>query len=645
MNKPFILLICSLALMLLMTLVVSADTFVGGQVSGVWTTAGSPYYVLADLEIPWGSTLIIEPGVEVKFTSHFKFIVHGSLTAVGTPEDSIRLTHSLPYSDETWAGLSFVNTEGYPEVAFCVLEYGYAQGATSEPYSKGGGINVYNTYVSIHNCRITNNKADDKGAGIFLQQTNSEVFDNVIVNNIAYGDGGGIYIMNCSDPFIHDNWIEDNRADNGGGIAYYYSGGIFQYNSVIHNHADATNGGGIILDHSSPTVSYNKFNTNISVSSNGTGIYCHHFSSPGIAYNEVWDNNHNAIYCGDNCSPVITNNTIHDNDGYAIRTYLNSHPLGRNNIIWQNDYLFYIPSGCSVNMTYSDIQGGYAGTGNINQNPIFVNAYAGNFNLMPNSPCIDTGDPTSPLDPDGTRADMGAHYFDQNAPQGTCTITLTPFGTPIVLPPSGGTVWFGVSIMNSPDYFNIYDGWYNLQLPDMQIIPMVLRQGLYLPAGGSLNRTLYLTVGQMSMPGIYTVTAYVGNHPDVIESFDSFTFEKLADGDQQGSGGEFTFFDGEVEHTFSLESAEQPKATELIGNYPNPFNPATTIHFSIVESEKVRLYVFNVNGERVATLINRALVPGNYAETFDGSGLSSGLYIYLLEAGNRHFTGKMILMK
>ena len=73
-----------------------SDTYVAGQVAGTWTPAGSPYMVVADIEIPYGLTLNIQAGVQVKFTGHFKLIAHGTLTAVGAPGDSILFTHHLP---------------------------------------------------------------------------------------------------------------------------------------------------------------------------------------------------------------------------------------------------------------------------------------------------------------------------------------------------------------------------------------------------------------------------------------------------------------------------------------------------------------------------------------------------------------------
>jgi len=621
------------------------DTYVAGQVSGTWTTAGSPYVVLADVEIPAALSLTIQPGVEVKFTGQFKLIAHGPMTAVGTPTDSIRFTHHLPYPNYTWAGLFFENTVGSSELAYCVIEWGYAQGQVGQTSSKGGGVHALSAALSIHNCRFYQNKADTKGGAIFAHNITGAIHDNLITNNTCNGDGGGMFVEYTNNADIHDNVITSNSADNGGGLFLVYTGGVLSDNVINYNSATSSNGGGILLDHSSPLIQNCKINHNTASSSYGAGVYCQHFASPLLMYNEICFNNYTAIYCGDNCSPTIDNNTIHGNGSYAIRTYLSSNPFGRNNIITGNSYAFYVSSGCSIYLTYSNIQVYWSGAGNINVQPFFVNPYGDDFNLMPFSPCIDAGSPQAPLDPDGTIADMGAHYFDQNQPQGTSAITLTPFGSPIVLPPTGGTVWFGLSIMNSPLYFNLFDGWYNLQQPDGQIIPMVLRTNLYLPAGGNLSRTLSLTLSSTTMPGTYTVTAYTGEHPTVIEDFDSFTFEKSAtDGLPEGPAT-VTLSDGEVSETFELPGTALPQATALKGNYPDPFNPTTTIAFDLAQAAPVRLAVYDLQGRQVADLVDGWRAAGSHEVTFDASGLASGLYLYVLQAGEVRSVGKMTLMK
>ncbi len=83
----------------------------------------------------------------------------------------------------------------------------------------------------------------------------------------------------------------------------------------------------------------------------------------------------------------------------------------------------------------------------------------------------------------------------------------------------------------------------------------------------------------------------------------------------------------------------------LSQNYPNPFNPTTNIQFSIPEANHVSLNIYDLLGKEVAMLVNERKSAGSYTYEFDGSNLSSGIYIYKLQAGNFTATKKLILMK
>ncbi len=89
----------------------------------------------------------------------------------------------------------------------------------------------------------------------------------------------------------------------------------------------------------------------------------------------------------------------------------------------------------------------------------------------------------------------------------------------------------------------------------------------------------------------------------------------------------------------------EPVAYNLSNNYPNPFNPNTTIDFDLAESGNVTLSVFNMTGHQVATLVDGNLPAGSHSVTFDGSNLSSGIYFYMIQAGNFTDTRKMVLVK
>ncbi len=91
--------------------------------------------------------------------------------------------------------------------------------------------------------------------------------------------------------------------------------------------------------------------------------------------------------------------------------------------------------------------------------------------------------------------------------------------------------------------------------------------------------------------------------------------------------------------------AEIPEEMELYQNYPNPFNPITTISFFLPEPDEVRLSIYNVVGQPVATLINGELSQGEHQVEWNGSTNPSGIYIYQLEVGNKIMTRKMTLVK
>lgn len=91
--------------------------------------------------------------------------------------------------------------------------------------------------------------------------------------------------------------------------------------------------------------------------------------------------------------------------------------------------------------------------------------------------------------------------------------------------------------------------------------------------------------------------------------------------------------------------AQLPQSISLSQNYPNPFNPTTMISFELPEASDVRLEVFNIQGQRMAVLVDEARSAGSHQVSFDASWMSSGVYIYRLQAGNQMLTRKMTLVK
>jgi hypothetical protein len=126
----------------------------------------------------------------------------------------------------------------------------------------------------------------------------------------------------------------------------------------------------------------------------------------------------------------------------------------------------------------------------------------------------------------------------------------------------------------------------------------------------------------------------------------SFNDENLAAGTylyrikQIDFDGSYSYFD--LDHSVGIST---PNTFELSQNFPNPFNPATQINFSIPQASDVKLIVYNSIGEEIVTLVNEYKQPGRYNVEFNGSNISSGIYYYKLTAGEYVSVKKMILMK
>jgi len=103
--------------------------------------------------------------------------------------------------------------------------------------------------------------------------------------------------------------------------------------------------------------------------------------------------------------------------------------------------------------------------------------------------------------------------------------------------------------------------------------------------------------------------------------------------------------DGKFEYSDVVEVLLVPEELFLSQNFPNPFNPSTTIEFSLSQTSHVTLEVFNTLGERVGVLASEELSAGTYNYKWDASNLTSGIYFYILQTGDFIQTRKMILLK
>lgn len=88
-----------------------------------------------------------------------------------------------------------------------------------------------------------------------------------------------------------------------------------------------------------------------------------------------------------------------------------------------------------------------------------------------------------------------------------------------------------------------------------------------------------------------------------------------------------------------------PTVFKLEQNYPNPFNPSTKIKFAVPERSNVIIKVYDILGSEVITLVNKEMDAGWYENDFNAAGLSSGVYLFRMEAGKYISTKKMILLR
>lgn len=93
------------------------------------------------------------------------------------------------------------------------------------------------------------------------------------------------------------------------------------------------------------------------------------------------------------------------------------------------------------------------------------------------------------------------------------------------------------------------------------------------------------------------------------------------------------------------ENSANPTLFMLYHNYPNPFNPSTKIKYSVLEEEFISIKIYDALGNQISSLVNERKPAGVYEVEFNGSGLSSGVYYYKIEAGSFKQTKKMILNK
>ena len=223
------------------------------------------------------------------------------------------------------------------------------------------------------------------------------------------------------------------------------------------------------------------------------------------------------------------------------------------------------------------------------------------------------------------------------------SVTLTPPGTPIVIPAAGGSFDYDVDITNTGTGIASFSAWIDVTLPDgTQTGPLLLRTGLSLPAGASIIRDMTQNIPGFAPEGDYIYWLHVGGYPGNIIAEDSFPFEKSGV-DGSSSLIEWTVEGWGLDNSAALD--EIPANFYLAQNYPNPFNPQTTFDFGLPDDGLVTLTIYNILGREVAKLVDGKMEAGNHSVLWNAQAMSSGVYFYQLKTESKTQIKKCILMK
>jgi len=382
----------------LLPLMAFAQVHVGRVVEGTWLADYSPYYVDNTLIILSGTTLTIEPSVEVLFISNDSIRVYGTLDAVGNCFEGIYFDN-ISSSTEKWYGIIF---DG-----------------------------IWASASQMQYCSLLNSTH-----GITINNAAPQITDSYIASDFT-----GIY-SNAAAPVIQFNHINVAFNIDVHGIAY----GIKLYESigVIENNRIDVQNPNIQIDvnafgihsQSSESATYLKLNYNqIYTWSKGkpVGVFLYGSSKDTVRYNEIITSSSNffvraGLMQADCANGFITNNTFVVSSPYKdISLQFQQYTFGVkiiDNIIFgdfNSKGIEFLDSSVPEEILYNDLYGhseilvGYSplDPSNILDDPLFTNIYPDSlYYLTEHSPCINAGHPALFFyDPDGTIGDIGAHYY------------------------------------------------------------------------------------------------------------------------------------------------------------------------------------------------------------------------------------------
>ena len=305
--------------------------------------------------------------------------------------------------------------------------------------NQGGAASAGGGSLEFFDCLIENNAAFNcdtisSTGGVYGPATLTRC---ILVDNEGRNAGGGASFCTLIDCTVRGNSV---RALNGG-FGSARGGGTWEcdlYNCEVFDNEVVSSvkpmgafGGGIDGGSATDCKIYGNSATctNVSFGAAGGGgaagadlVRCEIYDNVVVEANQVGTGGGIAFSDAERCTiygnvadigggahlGTLTHCVVSDNMAHVSEGGVAEADSLLNTIVWNNDP----PATTATSVTYSLIEGGFAGVGNLSSSPRFYGPQAHDFRLKSDSPCIDAGDPTSPADPDTSVADMGVYPFD-----------------------------------------------------------------------------------------------------------------------------------------------------------------------------------------------------------------------------------------
>jgi len=220
------------------------------------------------------------------------------------------------------------------------------------------------------------------------------------------------------------------------------------------------------------------------------------------------------------------------------------------------------------------------------------------------------------------------------------SIGIVPDDPPVTVP-QGGQFGFTGTLTNNTEELQIADAWTMAVGPQKETYgPFKEFSDLELQPHQTRRAHFYQHVPNGAPLGFYNYIAYCGDYPSTVVDSSFFQIEVVAGPAGGATGWVLT---GSFERSENV--ADMPSDFALLGNHPNPFNASTVISYELPTETHVKLEVYNLLGQKVATLVDNGQEAGYKSVTWDGSEVSSGVYLYRLSAGDFTDTRRMLLVK